>query len=112
MKRPVNTEIDLPKMTQQIEMQRQQSGYDREGLQQLQQELDREQYNLQRMTSEEERQDRQKMRRIFNSVSVTQKLTLRQGHFPCFFVYGDQFNDVRFIFSWMRIVMAASIFEN
>lgn len=57
-------------MTQQIEMQRQQSAYDREGLQQLQQELDQEQYNLQRMTSEEERQDRQKMRRIFNSVSV------------------------------------------
>lgn len=55
-------------MAQQIELQRQQSGYDREGLQQLQQELDHEQFQLQRMTSEEERQDRQKMRRIFNMV--------------------------------------------
>lgn len=56
--------------TQQIELQRTQSGYDNEGLQQLQQELDEEHRHLQRMTSEEERADRLKMRRIFNSVSI------------------------------------------
>lgn len=56
--------------TQQIELQRTQSGYDNEGLQQLQHELDQEQQHLQRMTSEEERADRQKMRRIFNSVRI------------------------------------------
>lgn len=55
-------------MAQQIELQRSQSAYDREGLQQLQEELDREHQNLQRMTSQEEREDRAKMRRIFNSV--------------------------------------------
>lgn len=56
--------------TQQIELQRPQSAYDNEGLQQLQQELDQEHRHLQRMTSTEEREDRQKMRRIFNSVSI------------------------------------------
>lgn len=56
--------------TQQIELQRTQSAYDNEGLQQLQQELDEEHRHLQRMTSTEEREDRQKMRRIFNSVSI------------------------------------------
>lgn len=57
--------------TQQIELQRPQSAYDNDGLQQLQQELDQEHRNLQRMTSSEEREDRQKMRRIFNSVSIS-----------------------------------------
>lgn len=56
--------------TQQIELQRTQSAYDNEGLQQLQQELDEEHRHLQRMTSTEEREDRQKMRRIFNSVRI------------------------------------------
>lgn len=63
-------------MAQQIELQRQQSAYDREGLQQLQQELDQENINLQRMTSTEERADRQKMRRIFNSVRLNSQLIL------------------------------------
>lgn len=62
--------------TQQIELQRTQSGYDNEGLQQLQQELDEEQRHLQRMTSEEERADRLKMRRIFNSVSNLNSLKI------------------------------------
>lgn len=56
--------------TQQIELQRTQSAYDNEGLQQLQNELDQDHQHLQRMTSEEERADRQKMRRIFNSVRI------------------------------------------
>lgn len=56
--------------TQQIELQRTQSAYDNEGLQQLQHELDEEHRHLQRMTSTEEREDRQKMRRIFNSVRI------------------------------------------
>lgn len=60
--------------TQQIELQRTQSAYDNEGLQQLQQELDEEHRHLQRMTSTEEREDRQKMRRIFNSVSISFQL--------------------------------------
>lgn len=52
---------------QQIPLNRMVS-YDREGLQRLQQEIDQEQYNLQRMTSEEERADRRKMRELFDSV--------------------------------------------
>lgn len=56
--------------TQQIELQRTENGYDNEGLQQLQHELDAEHRHLQRMTSTEEREDRQKMRRIFNSVRI------------------------------------------
>lgn len=58
------------KMAQQIELQRTQSAYDHDSVQQLQQELDQENLNLQRMTSTEERADRQKMRRIFNSVRM------------------------------------------
>lgn len=83
-------------MAQQIELQRSQSGYDNdsvqqlqrelkhedrnsqrlqrmtseEGAQQLQRELNEENLNLQRMTSEEERADRQRMRLIFNSVRI------------------------------------------
>lgn len=57
-------------MAQQIELQRSQSGYDNEGLQQLQRELNQEHQNLQRMTSAETREDRQKMREIFESVSI------------------------------------------
>ncbi|XP_031635937.1 rhomboid-related protein 2-like isoform X2 [Contarinia nasturtii] len=53
---------------QTIQMQRLNSGYDREGLQRLQQEIDQEQYNLQRMTSEEERADRRKMRELFDAL--------------------------------------------
>lgn len=59
----------MAQQTQQVQMQRMVS-YDREGLQRLQQEIDQEQYNLQRMTSEEERADRRKMRELFESVSV------------------------------------------
>lgn len=73
--------ILFDKMAQQIELQQTQSGYDRDGLQQLQQELDQENLNLQRMTSTEERADRQKMRRIFNSVRVDLPLT---WNFPLF----------------------------
>lgn len=57
-------------MAQQIELQRSQSGYDNEGLQQLQRELNQEHQNLQRMTSAETREDRRKMREIFESVSI------------------------------------------
>lgn len=73
-------------MAQQIELQRSQSGYDNEtveqlhrdlrrmtseeGAQQLQREINEENLNLQRMTSEEERADRHKMRQIFNSVRI------------------------------------------
>lgn len=71
--------------TQQIELQRTQSGYDNEGLQQLQQELDEEHRHLQRMTSTEEREDRQKMRRIFDSVGYL---------FSLIFIY---------IYMWMKI---------
>lgn len=61
--------LNILKMAQApIQMQRMDSAYDREGLQQLQQELDQEERNLQRMTSEEERADRRKMRIIFDSV--------------------------------------------
>ena len=58
----------MAQQTQQVQMQRMVS-YDREGLQRLEQEIDREQHNLQRMTSEEERADRRKMRELFESVS-------------------------------------------
>lgn len=58
----------MAQQTQQVQMERMVS-YDREGLQRLQEEIDREQYNLQRMTSEEERADRRKMRELFDSVS-------------------------------------------
>lgn len=58
----------MAQQTQQVQMQRMVS-YDREGIQRLQEEIDREQYNLQRMTSEEERADRRKMRELFESVS-------------------------------------------
>lgn len=87
-------------MAQQIELQRSQSGYDNdsvqqlqrelkhedrnsqrlqrmtseEGAQQLQRELNEENLNLQRMTSEEERADRQRMRLIFNSVRIFSNL--------------------------------------
>lgn len=54
-----------------VQLQRLQSGYDNEGLEQLQRELDQEQINLQRMTSQEERADRQKMREVFESVRIT-----------------------------------------
>lgn len=57
-------------MAQQIELQRSQSGYDNDGLQQLQRELNQEHQNLQRMTSAETREDRRKMREIFESVSI------------------------------------------
>lgn len=60
----------INKMAQQIELQRSQSGYDNDGLQQLQRELDLEHQNLQRMTSTEAREDRQKMREIFESVRI------------------------------------------
>lgn len=59
----------MAQQTQQVPMQRMVS-YDREGLQRLQQEIDQEQYNLQRMTSEEERADRRKMRELFESVRI------------------------------------------
>lgn len=55
-------------MAQQIELQRSQSGYDNEGLQQLQRELHHEEIALQRMTSEEERADRRRMRQLFETV--------------------------------------------
>lgn len=59
-------------MSQQIPMQfqRSQSGYDTDGLQQLQNELQQEDFVLQRLNSEEERNHRQKMRQIFRSVSI------------------------------------------
>lgn len=55
---------------QEVQLQRLQSGYDNEGLQQLQRELNQEQINLQRMTSAEERADRQRMREVFDSVRM------------------------------------------
>lgn len=62
---------------QTVQMQRLDSVYDREGLQRLQQEIDQEQYNLQRMTSEEERADRRKMRELFDSVrNVNERNTI------------------------------------
>lgn len=62
-------------MAQQIQLQRTQSAYDRDGVQQLQRELDEEHRNLQRMTSEEERADRRKMRELFESVRIFFSMT-------------------------------------
>lgn len=59
----------MAQQTQQVPMQRMVS-YDREGVQRLQQEIDQEQYNLQRMTSEEERADRRKMHDLFETVRI------------------------------------------
>lgn len=81
-------------MAQQIELQRSQSGYDNEGLQQLQRELNEEHQNLQRMTSAETREDRQKMREIFESVRIVvdirnlhnvEKLIMILNKYFCFF---------------------------
>lgn len=63
-------------MSQQIALQQiPQSGYDTDGLQQLQREL-QEDFVLQRLNSEEERNHRQKMRQIFRSVSISFHLFL------------------------------------
>lgn len=56
-------------MAQQIELRNRNGNEDIEQLQRLQQELDQVHLNLQRMTSTEEREDRRKMREVFESVS-------------------------------------------
>lgn len=101
---------------QQVPMQRMVS-YDREGLQRLQQEIDQEQYNLQRMTSEEERADRRKMRELFESVRI---FFIHFVIFLLYFVlycivlsfcyeipivYSKNNYEFKFVFSWIPITM-------
>lgn len=73
----------MAQQTQQVPMQRMVS-YDREGVQRLQQEIDQEQYNLQRMTSEEERADRRKMHDLFETVRIFFFFILLCLHFILF----------------------------
>lgn len=92
---------------QAVQLQRLQSGYDNEGLQQLQRELNQEQINLQRMTSEEERADRRKMREVFESVRIIQDKISGLGISRA--IKGRK---IFHHFSWIQTMTECSIYVN